>query len=81
MLPISVIGESMRTLVDIPDSDVLALDELARGRQESRAKVIRAAVGEYLNRNRTSEPSKAFGLWGPDPADGVEYQRRLRAEW
>lgn len=71
----------MRTLVDIPDADIAALDELARGRRESRAKVLRAAVGEYLTRHRVVGASHAFGLWGADVEDGVEYQRRLRAEW
>jgi metal-responsive CopG/Arc/MetJ family transcriptional regulator len=71
----------MRTLVDIPDADVAALDELARRRRESRAKVLRAAIGEYLTKHRTMDTSQAFGLWGSDAEDGVEYQRRLRAEW
>ncbi len=71
----------MRTLVDIPDPDVAALDEVARRRREPRAKVIRTAVHEYLARHRAIEPSEAFGLWGGGAEDGVEYQRRVRAEW
>lgn len=71
----------MRTLVDISDPDIMALDEVARRRGEPRAKVIRAAVHEYLARHRAVEPSEAFGLWGGGVEDGVEYQRRLRAEW
>jgi predicted transcriptional regulator len=71
----------MRTLVDIPDSDILALDELASRRREARAKVIRAAIGEYLARHRVTESTRAFGLWATCAEDGVEYQRRLRAEW
>jgi metal-responsive CopG/Arc/MetJ family transcriptional regulator len=71
----------MRTLVDIPDSEILALDELARRRRESRAKIIRAAIGEYLAAHRVVEPSQAFGAWGPVTEDGVQYQRRVRADW
>ena len=71
----------MRTLVDIPDPDILTLDEIARLRRESRASIIRAAIGEFLASHRPIEPSRAFGLWGEFREDGVDYQRRLRAEW
>jgi len=40
----------MRTLVDLPDGDVEALDRIARTRDASRAKIIRQAVTEFLTR-------------------------------
>ena len=52
--------------VDISDPDIMALDGLRAVAESRWAKVIRAAVHEYLR------------LWG-GVEDGVEYQRRLPA--
>jgi len=71
----------MRTLVDIPEHDVQALDELSRRRRVSRAGVIRAAIGDYLARHRCPDGEDAFGLWGKGGEDGLEIERRLRSEW
>jgi len=71
----------MRTLVDIPDDDVRALDDLSRRRHVSRARVIRAAICDYLARHRVRDGEDAFGLWGNVGGDGLEYERRLRSEW
>jgi metal-responsive CopG/Arc/MetJ family transcriptional regulator len=71
----------MRTLVDIPEDDIAALDELSTRRGASRARVIREAVHEYLVRNPPSDVEAAFGLWEDAPVDGWAYQDRLRSEW
>jgi metal-responsive CopG/Arc/MetJ family transcriptional regulator len=71
----------MRTLVDLPEPDVHALDEIGRRRQVSRAKIIRQAVGEYLSRHAEGEVGAAFGLWRDQAIDGLEYQRKAREEW
>ncbi len=72
----------MRVLVDIPEQHLKALDELGRHRRVSRARVIREAVGEYLQRRPSpSYREAAFGLWPVDGEDGVQAQRRLREEW
>ncbi len=71
----------MRTLVDIPNPDIAALDALGRARGASRAKLIREAVVEYLGHRAEVPRADAFGLWGQDDEDSVDYQRRLRAEW
>ncbi len=73
----------MRTLIDIPEQDIQALDQLGQTRGESRAKIVRAAIGEYLARHRAVAPAqdKAFGIWRDKAEDGVAYQRRLRSEW
>lgn len=71
----------MRTLVDIPEEDVRSLDELGRRRSLSRSKIIRDAVREYLERNFARGEAEAFGLWGDRDVDGLDYQRRVRAEW
>lgn len=71
----------MRTLVDIPDEDLRALDELGEQRKTSRAGVIRQAIREHIAANRKGSLDDAFGLWRGKCEDGVEFQRRLRSEW
>ncbi|MFI4975851.1 MAG: ribbon-helix-helix protein, CopG family [Caulobacterales bacterium] len=71
----------MRTLVDIPDQDVQALDALRERRGASRARIIREAIREFLVKNSASVEDEAFGLWAGRGEDGLQYQRRIRAEW
>ncbi len=71
----------MRTLVDIGDAEIGALDALAQRQGQSRAAVIRRAVDDFLARNRLGDAGEAFGLWGAEGLDGVAYQRNLRDEW
>ena len=71
----------MRTLVDIPEPDIRALDEVARQRDMSRASLLREAIDTFLAKHRQSHAMNAFGLWGSEGKDGMAYQNRLRAEW
>ena len=71
----------MRTLVDIPDNDIEALDALSRSRGESRASIIRRAVRDLLAKSAPDALDEAFGLWAGRDEDGLAYQRRLRDEW
>ncbi|HZZ34595.1 MAG TPA: ribbon-helix-helix protein, CopG family [Caulobacteraceae bacterium] len=71
----------MRTLVDIPEADVKALDKLGERRGASRSKIIRQAIREYLIHNLSEEGEQAFGLWRGRNVDGLDYQRRARSEW
>jgi metal-responsive CopG/Arc/MetJ family transcriptional regulator len=71
----------MRILVDIAEKQVHALDALSKGIKRSRAALIRDAVGDYLARQRTKQPSDAFGLWGDQKIDGLAYQEKIRSEW
>lgn len=70
----------MRTLVDLVDIQVQALDRLAKRQARSRAALIREAVDAYLERHDLAEGDEAFGLWG-DKTDGLAYQERIRSEW
>jgi Arc/MetJ-type ribon-helix-helix transcriptional regulator len=81
MMTISVVRRIMRTLVDIPEPDVKALDELGRRRRVSRSRVIREAVRDYLERHEDRGLAAFLGLWGTGEIDGVEYQRKVRSEW
>jgi len=71
----------MRTLIDLPDNQMAALTALCERLKQSRAAVVRAAVAEYLARHQRDSRQEAFGLWGPETPDGVQYQREARAEW
>ncbi|MBX7214011.1 MAG: ribbon-helix-helix domain-containing protein [Thermoflexales bacterium] len=73
----------MRTIIDLTDAQVSALDRLRAETQSSRAELIREAVDAYLVAQQA--PSLAelpgFGAWRHKRRDGVAYQRALREEW
>ena len=71
----------MRTLIDLPESQVAALDELSKAEKKSRAALIRQAIHDYLSKRRSARQEDAFGLWGDRKIDGLAYQRRMRREW
>ena len=70
----------MRTIIDIAEPQVRALDNLSREQNQSRAALIREAIGEYLERRKTKEDD-AFGLWAAGGEDGLAYQEKARREW
>ena len=71
---------SMRTLVDLPESQLANLTALSVVRKTSRVALIREAIDEYLKKNNPA-PTESFGLWGLPRVDGLEYQKRMRDEW
>jgi hypothetical protein len=70
----------MRTLVDLPESELEQLNVISRARKISRAELIRQAVSGYLAQNKAGLED-SFGLWKKKDVDGVAYQERLRSEW
>lgn len=71
----------MRALVDLGESQVVALDRLAKRQDRSRASLIREAVDDYLGRHCPEGGDEAFGSWGKDAPDGLAFQERVRREW
>jgi metal-responsive CopG/Arc/MetJ family transcriptional regulator len=71
----------MRTLIDLADRQIEALDELSKKEKRSRAALIRQAVDDYLGRQRGKQEEEAFGLWGKRKVDGLAYQKKVRGEW
>jgi predicted transcriptional regulator len=71
----------MRTLIDLPDVQIQALAALCERVKQSRAALIREAVAEYLERRTAKSADAAFGLWGVEAMDGLNYQEKARAEW
>lgn len=71
----------MRTIVDLPETDLKAIKTLAKRHNISQAETLRRAVRLYLETNRQQGPdAAAFGLW-TGREDGQAYQDALREEW
>jgi len=71
----------MRTIVDIPDDLLRAIDRLAEREDLSRAEAVRRAMAEYVARRAQSRPDAAFGIWKSRRVDALDYQDSLRDEW
>lgn len=71
----------MRTIVDLPEEQIEALDALCRREGISRAEAVRRAVAGHLRENQALGAGRAFGIWRGRPTDGLKYQARLRREW
>jgi metal-responsive CopG/Arc/MetJ family transcriptional regulator len=71
----------MKTLVEIPESQLKELAQIGKKRSLSRAAVIREAVTSYLADKKSAKKDDAFGLWRNKDFDSLEYQRKLRDEW
>lgn len=69
----------MRTLVDIPENQLRQLAVICKAKGLPRAEVVRQAIAAYIGANQAD--SDAYGLWGEARVDGLEYQKKLRAEW
>jgi metal-responsive CopG/Arc/MetJ family transcriptional regulator len=71
----------MRTLVDLGDAQLQALNELSKKEKRSRAALIRQAIDDYLAKQPDKQEGDAFGLWGKRKVGGLAYQQKARSEW
>ena len=73
----------MRTIVDLPEEQIKALDKLCKGKRVSRASLIRKAISAFLSTRGNGSRNKlpGFGLWNSSGPDGLDHQRGLRSEW
>jgi hypothetical protein len=75
----------VRTIVDLPEEQIRALDAYSRKFGVSRAEAVRRAVAMFLpkrpHRKLDFQNHPAFGAWKDRRLDAVGYQRKLRAEW
>lgn len=71
----------MRTIIDLPDDQLAALDVWRRAHGVSRAEAVRRAVACLLENGLPQQEvvQAAFGLW--KGRDGMEEQERLRRDW
>lgn len=71
----------MRILIDLDETQISELDQLARERKVSRAALMREAVADFLEKNIRDDAEEAFGLWAERNEDGLAFQERVRSEW
>lgn len=71
----------MKTLVEIEDAHIEALDALAVRSKKSRSALIRKAIADFLAIENANASDDGFGLWGKRKIDGLEYQKKIRSEW
>jgi predicted transcriptional regulator len=71
----------MRTIIDLPDSQIEALRILEERNNVSRALLVRQAIAEYVAKH--TETHDAFGAWKSRKTkiDGLTHQNQLRDEW
>lgn len=70
----------MRTLVDIPDRQIVELIRISKAEKVSRAEIIRQAVAAFIEMKKPGA-FEAFGLWKKRAIDGLAYQEQVRSEW
>ena len=75
--------DAMRTIIDLPEEQLLALDAWRQVHGVSRAEAVRRAVAGLLEEaaQRPAAIQRTAGLWGDRAEDGLAMQRRLRDEW
>lgn len=77
--------DEMRTIVELPDTQVKALARFCRREGISRAEAIRRAVDKLVANEATAEAQEnlraGFGLWRGRRPDGRACVEALRAEW
>lgn len=71
----------MRTIIDLPEDQLEALDGICRRERISRAEAIRRGVALLIREGGSVDVRAAFGLWRERAEDGLAYQQRLREEW
>ena len=75
-----------RTIITISEEDKKWLSRISRQRKQSVAQTIRNAIAELKRQEGGKLSYKevldlTFGIGKGHYGDGVEYQRKLRAEW
>jgi len=73
----------MRTIVELPESQLKSLSSLCRRERISRAEAIRRAVAKMLNDQKPMEGgmSGAFGIWKNRAGKARSLLSQLRGEW
>jgi hypothetical protein len=71
-----------RILLDLPDSDIAWLDNVAAESGRSRAAVLREAVASFRSAN-ADWLERGFGLWTLHGSgrDGDEFEETVRPRW
>ena len=67
----------MRTLIDIPESDLLEIKKITK----NRSAFVRKAIRMSLDSQKAVDINQYFGIFADDPEDGLAFQKRMRSEW
>ena len=72
----------MRTIIDIPDTQIKILNKLSKKKRVSRAEIVRQALTNYIADYTRSQKSYklVFGIWKNRKINSLEYQQKLRDE-
>src|SRR4051794_25321898 len=68
----------VRTIIDLPDAHLRALDEICAREGISRAEAVRRAVARWVAEQSPASADEAFGLWGARVTDPLAYEDDLR---
>lgn len=74
----------MRTIIDLPEENIKALDLLAKRAKLSRAELIRRAVTAFIETETLNQAIShdIFGLYADIfTQDALEIEKNLRTEW
>jgi len=71
----------MRTIVDLPDEQLVALARLCEEQKISRAEAVRRAVDQLIRETATKRKDVGFGIWRNKRIDSRKYVEKLRTEW
>ena len=73
--------DSMRTILEIPNEKIKALDHICQKESISRAELIRRAIDRYLSEAAKEGVEKSFGIWKHRKINSLKYEKIMRAEW
>ena len=71
----------MRTIIDLPEPQLGALDRLCEAQNISRAEAVRRAVDRLLKETAPVRKNHGFGIWKHKRTDSRKLVDKLRAEW
>ncbi len=71
----------MHIAVEIPEAELVRVEELATARRVTRGQIILEAIEAYLLQKANDHNDAGFGIWRDLGEDGLDYQTRMRNEW
>ncbi|MFN7096657.1 MAG: ribbon-helix-helix protein, CopG family [Gammaproteobacteria bacterium] len=73
----------MKTLINIPDNQLVIIQQICEEQHVSRTELIRQALTLLIERHnkKSTNVDKAFGILRNKKLDSLAYQRKLREEW
>jgi metal-responsive CopG/Arc/MetJ family transcriptional regulator len=78
---ITMHDNDMRTIVDLPTTQLHALKRLCEEQKISRAEAVRRAVARMLKESASPRKNAAFGIWKHRRMDSRKFVQSLREEW